>query len=87
MFTSFAYFNKCLCNLLRDLNFIPFLPFRPTRRIQKYEKLSLLIHEPQYSYGVCVCHFSVNFSRTFDFSSANNKQNTKDMDQTLKVSL
>ena len=87
MFTSFVYLNKCLSNLLKDLSFSPFLPFEPPKRIQEYENLSLSMLEAQYSSGVCVSHFSVDFSPTFDLSSVNDKQNTKYMDQTLEVSL
>ena len=87
MFTSFVFPNKCLSILLKDLNFIPFLSFKPPKRIQEHENLSPSMHDCQYSYGVCVCHFSADFSLTFVFSSARNKQNTKYKDQTLNVSL
>ena len=79
MFTSFVYLNKCLSSLLKDLNFSPFLPFEPPKRIQEYENVSLSMLESQYFYGVCVSHFSVDFSPTFDLNSTNNKQNTKYM--------
>ena len=87
MFTSFVFLGKGLSILLKDLNFIPFLSFKPPKRIQEYEDLRPFMDDSQYSYGVCVCHFSADTSLTFDFSSANNKQNTKYNDQTLKVSM